>query len=563
MRKKKFTDGKTHKAASLSYVRPVSDVFNVKESMRLDRKALLFVLGIFIVLAGVFYFGKILDVFNLIRGLILCVIIFFISSVYFSVRGKELNKDDKIRSISAIVVIGFGAAVIYHYFVGAYLNVGYPTNSFLFIPQDRFMDFINNSQLQTQYNGSYSYGGSPTNYLFNLFSLFNNKSVVNNYVIFASFFTVFLLIYNFLYMKKQNYSFVSHSGDLFILTFLSYPYLFCIDRGNPEMLIFVFLSIAIYCHLRGRDILAAAFLSFAISAKIYFIIFLLLFLVDKKYKELVLSLLFMVIIKKLMPLIDKTLYSSANPSHLQTDLALISILFIFAISLVLVNWNKVYNDLKINVMLFLKHVNLYAIRRKMLIATITAVSLLAIAGLFTKFGDIYKKIYNDFLGPNVLYNANYAIGDGGAAHCSSIYGMAKEVLIMTKSKVPVTTLFNVYPFIVAVLFVGLLIYLFFVEKVIWKKVAILTLSLFAFPFVTADYRLIHIFIPMWLFINNETKSKFDPLYAIMFGLMLIPNKYFILRGGVGEGSITHALTIIVFMSLIIFDGIKNKLKQEC
>ena len=99
-----------------------------------------------------------LIVFFIIITTTFIVIIFSIFNSFYTRNGKfqqAVNKiifhqnyqpiiQEKINLISTILVVGFTLAVFYHYIEGMYHRQGYPFNTFLFIPQDRFMDFFNN-----------------------------------------------------------------------------------------------------------------------------------------------------------------------------------------------------------------------------------------------------------------------------------------------------------------------------------------------------------------------------------------------------------------------------------
>lgn len=47
----------------------------------------------------------------------------------------------KLKLITFIGIVGFNIVVFYHYILGMYLNFPWPHNSFLFTPDDRFMNF--------------------------------------------------------------------------------------------------------------------------------------------------------------------------------------------------------------------------------------------------------------------------------------------------------------------------------------------------------------------------------------------------------------------------------------
>jgi hypothetical protein len=100
----------------------------------------------------------------------------------------------------------------------------------------------------------------------------------------------------------------------------------------------------------------------------------------------------------------------------------------------------------------------------------------------------------------------------------------------------------------------------------WKQVALLIFSFNLLPYISADYKLIHIFIPMLLFINCEKESKFRLLSAILFGLLLIPKAYYHFSGIVSAESgapdisisiIINPLIMLIFTIAIMYEGLRN------
>ena len=74
---------------------------------------------------------------------------------------------------------------------------------------------------------------------------------------------------------------------MIILTFLSYPILFTLDRGNLEALVFLFLLLFVNYYQKGDDVKSVIFLSLAIAMKLYPGVFVVLFCADKKYKNII------------------------------------------------------------------------------------------------------------------------------------------------------------------------------------------------------------------------------------------------------------------------------------
>jgi hypothetical protein len=163
--------------------------------------------------------------------------------------------------------------------------------------------------------------------------------------------------------------------------------------------------------------------------------------------------------------------------------------------------------------------------------------------------------------PGNTYNAIYTIGDGGAGFCSSAFGALKAALYALApqeiSASRLLMLFRAYYRVSSLLFALVALYVMFVEKELWKKIAILTLSMIFFPFVTGDYRLLHLYIPMWLFLNSKEKSGEDLLYSIFFALLLIPKAYYQIKGEISISVILNPLIISVFLVTMIVTGLRD------
>jgi hypothetical protein len=56
-------------------------------------------------------------------------------------------------------------------------------------------------------------------------------------------------------------------------------------------------------------------------------------------------------------------------------------------------------------------------------------------------------------------------------------------------------------------------------------VTLLAFALIVLPYVSADYRLLHVFFPLCLFINSKDRGRYATFYGVMFALLLIPKDY--------------------------------------
>jgi hypothetical protein len=253
-----------------------------------------------------------------------------------------IQKDDRLEIISLIILVGFVISIFYHYVNGSYLGLSYPYDTFLFDPLDKFNDFFNMINICKNLNPYFEPYWFKSNYfpfanlIFYFFSFFKSSISLNLYsAIFVSalvFFNVIMLtgkkinyfrysIFNgviFLYVvafPAMNHSFrvfwlivtltflffylkrfnlkaidVDFLKNIFVISFLTYPFLFTVDRGNIEMFLFIFLGLFIYLHQRQQFLVGGLFLGLAIALKLYPAVFIVLLISEKKFKTCLWSL---------------------------------------------------------------------------------------------------------------------------------------------------------------------------------------------------------------------------------------------------------------------------------
>lgn len=412
---------------------------------------------------------------------------------------KSILQNKKLSIVAIIIFAGLAISLFYHYFMSAYFGLGYPFNTFLFIPEDRFNDFFNNyRQITSTGQGVFAPEHNFMNYLFFLPSLFSFHSQILAYAFYAVVFVVYLFYYNYINIKKNGdfdrmgLSLLSHTC---VFTLMTYPVIFVIDRGNQEMYVFIIMSLSILFYYDKKFIVSALLLGFAVHIKIYFAVFLLIYLADKKYREIGVVILLFIILPFLALLIDQWLFPEIK----------------FAGS----NF------------------------------------------IFLKSAASSENWYNNL----------YVLGDGGAAYCSSLYGALKAILYyifpdIRPGSFPIYRLFRIY-FPISLLFAGIVaLYVLLFEKEVWRQVTLVTFSLILFPFVTADYRLIMLFIPLWMFLNSKQLSKYNNFYAVLFGLLLIPKDYYIIRNNISISVIINPLLISIFTIFLLCDGSSTELEQN-
>jgi putative copper resistance protein D len=101
--------------------------------------------------------------------------------------------------------------------------------------------------------------------------------------LFLAIFVAGMIFFCAQFLRTENR--IDYVRNVFVFAFLTYPFLFNIDRSNFECLLFVHQALFIYFYTRKKYLLSSIFLSFAVAMKAYPVIFLLLFIADKKFKE--------------------------------------------------------------------------------------------------------------------------------------------------------------------------------------------------------------------------------------------------------------------------------------
>jgi hypothetical protein len=153
-----------------------------------------------------------------------------------------------------------------------------------------------------------------------------------------------------------------------------------------------------------------------------------------------------------------------------------------------------------------------------------------------------------------MYNNEYAIGNDGLGYGNSMFGATKIFIAYFYPEsfhIVVNKLFRIYTLLTAILFGLISIYIIIVEKEYWKKVALLVFCMNIFPHVSADYKLIHLFIPLFLYINTKKTDNNDLLYISIFSLLVISKSYYYFRFDPSAAIIPYATNSAAILNPVI------------
>lgn len=415
---------------------------------------------------------------------ILCGALASITFIFIS--QKPMSRGFKLSYIAFGILLGFFIAVSFHYIIAFYYGASYPSNTFLYYaPTEAFKDFYdqikNNMQFDPYFAHLFFVEGYPP-FCFLLMRIFNfftlHLALIAYYLIFLSAYSFFIRHY-FTNFPKNIAEQLNNYILLFILGFMSYPFLFTFERGNIELILFILLTAFLFFYEKKQIYLAATFLSMAIAMKIYPVAFIILFISIKHYKAIFFSLL---------------------------------------------------------VTCFLELVSLLLFKH-------------SIAENIHRFNSAFFHISNYCQAP-YYYCAKYNIGIWGWME-----SLSNHLFFINHFSI---YNFKIY-FLVSIIIFGLLAaYVIFIETEQWKKIALLSFSMLLLPVWSHDYKLLHIYLPLFFFVSHKPE-KFDLLYATLFIILLIPKNYYVLASSqVGLNSTINPPLILLFSTAIIIHGFYQK-----
>lgn len=400
-----------------------------------------------------------------------------------------MEKSQKVTILSSIILVGFVFGVIYHFILSHYFNYGTTYNSFLYPSSFAFCDlfsilpYIKDFKPYQEITLWVVY--FPLTYILMLPFAFI-KNAILSYCIYISGFVAYLIFMNIKSFYCTDLSKLQNFRNICIITVISYPFLYILDKGNFDMFLFIFFGLWAYAFKTEKYRLSAVLLGIINAIKPFTVMFLLLYLFKKNFKDFFLS---------------------------------------------------------------------------------TILTAMLVVGGFMFFQGGFVNQIKIFMANLESYRTVYTLGsDMRMGFNSSIFIPLKTILLyfsndLFSSFLPV----KIYDYICYVITA---ITMFFVwrEKIFWKQLTLLICNFLLLPYMTYDYKLLFLFIPIWLFVNEKGKFKLDLAYIILFALLFIPKNIIIFLPSINNNlniwlslsAIVNPIIMIILSSLILWEQFYKK-----
>lgn len=387
-----------------------------------------------------------------------------------------------------VVSVGMMTSLLFHGAQAIYLGRGYPYSTFLFRPDDRFMDFFNDVHYALAFGHAHdmvAYSAPVMAFL----RLAGQMPADVCYILLASTFILVLIALVYRYGTTALDSRLQRVQYTVILGVFTYPTLFILDRGNLDLLVFIALAAFVYYHVMRRWPWSWVFLAVAIAAKYYPAVFLVLLVVERRFRDAV-----------------------------------------------------------------------YAIAGAVVLTILSALALGAASGQGV-LGSLCA------VGRQLARHDAYSQGVASMQHAHSLWGLTRWLLgtldgswLVAWRDLPAASSVSRWYLTVALLvFALIVIYLFRVETVTWRRVALLTLAMVLLPYESHDYTLVFLYLPLVLLLLSTRGSRTDVVCAALLAVPLIPLDYYYFGDtDVSVSIIVYPLVLVAAGAVMVFQGLRDR-----
>ncbi|WP_027005384.1 glycosyltransferase family 87 protein [Conexibacter woesei] len=189
------------------------------------------------------------------------------------------------------------------------------------------------------------------------------------------------------------------------------------------------------------------------------------------------------------------------------------------------------------------------------------------AGLLTVLGSIYYNFdvvhtWNLLHARLTFYNDTYVIGDAGLAYGCSLFGPLKLLLVdvLGGDAATVRSAIPYYEAATVVILAGSVWVLWRRRLALWQQMTLLVCLLNLLPTVSGGYKLLHLVIPIGLFLRDGSRDPFRWVYMLLFALLMIPKAYFFFRlgGSVSDIVVLDPLLMTLLVVLVVVSAFRTR-----
>lgn len=192
----------------------------------------------------------------------------------------------KIQYVGTILLVGFVAGLLQNVYL---YHQGFTDSIFMFvISKPGMLDDFTNVSVYVRNNDPYvlkDAAVSPFPFLFRLSSLFAHLPQSLAVTIYLGGFLVVFARY--IRAETTVNDRLEDLKNLVIFTFFSCPFLFTMNRGNYEMIVFLVVALFVKAYAEDRRKTAFALLTVALALKPFPVVFLALYFADRRFKEMI------------------------------------------------------------------------------------------------------------------------------------------------------------------------------------------------------------------------------------------------------------------------------------
>lgn len=153
------------------------------------------------------------------------------------------------------------------------------------------------------------------------------------------------------------------------------------------------------------------------------------------------------------------------------------------------------------------------------------------------------------------YHEAYVVGQAGLPYSTTLFGAARG-LVAFRFGWPDAQRFafdnhDTFTLLGAVVLVVLIAGVWHARE-LWKQAFLLSAAVILLPLVSADYKLLYLFIPLWLLLGEQRHDRVTIAYAVLFALAIAPKPFgFLNQLGISTSVVLNPLLLLIISAGIV------------